>query len=713
MAGISGTSGQDFIHRLGDGLGVPGGFNEITGVTLGADSISGGLGGDLIYADNGNDTVNGDDGFDTLYGGQGADQLLGGNGNDVFRLLQISDISGLAETVNGGNDIDTLDFQSSGATGAVDLSAATLISVEVLLATQNDIILKSAQLDGFTSILGTFAQERLFLSDGGLVDLTGATINSIEEIRGNALANQINLTGVAIGQFVNTLGGDDSVLGGLGADFLDAGTGNDTLAGDAGADSLVAGDGNDVVAGGNGNDVINGGVGTDSLVGGAGNDVFRVTFVGDISGLAETVDGGTDIDALDFQSEAAGGAVNLANATLIDIETLLLGGTEVTLKAAQLGAFTTISGSFATDRVILTGGGVADLTGASISAIEEIRGSAVADKIVLTDVFTGQFVDARGGADQVLGSLGADIIKGGLGNDAINGADGADTLIGGQGADNVQGGLGNDLIQIAGISDVSALAETINGGADVDTLDFQGFGAVGRIDLTAATIVGIENLQIGNNQVKLTAAQMSGFEGIFGNFAYDRLELAAAGVVNLTNANIAGIDEFRGTVGGDTFLFAGAAGSFLINTLDGADSVQGGDGNETLQGGSGNDTLGGGAGADWLYGQLGTDSLTGGAAGDAFVFDDLSEMGLGAARDVITDFVHGQDIIRLTNVDANVDAVGDQNFIFIGSAAFSGAAGEVRYAGGVLQGNVDAGTAADFEIRILGAPVITLTDLQL
>lgn len=713
MAVISGTSIQDFIHRLGDGLVLPGGFTDLTTVTLGNDSISAGLGGDLIFADNGNDTVNGEDGFDTMFGGQGADRLFGGNGNDVFRLLQISDISGLAETVSGGNDIDTLDFQASGATGAVDLSLATLVSVEVLLATQNDITLTSAQLDGFTSIFGTFAQERLFLSDGGLVDLTGATINAIEEIRGNALANQINLTGVALGQFVNTLGGDDSVLGGLGADFLDAGDGNDTLIGGDGADSLVAGAGNDLVVGGNGSDVFNGKSGTDSLAGEGGNDVFRVTLVGDISGLAETVDGGDDIDSLDFLSESAGGAVNLANASLISIETLLLGGTEVTLKAAQLGAFTTIAGSFATERLILTGGGLADLTDATITAIEEIRGSVLADRIVLTDVFSGQFIDARGGADTVQGTLGADIIKGGAGADTIFGNEGADVLIGGQAADNVQGGLGNDLIQIAGISDVTNLAETINGGNDVDTLDFLGLGAVGRVNLAAATIVGVENLQLGNNQVTLTAAQLGGFESISGNFAFDRIELAAAGVADLTNANIAGIDEFRGTVGADTFLFAGAAGNFLVSTLAGADSMQGGDGNETLVGGDGNDTLNGGAGGDWLYGQLGTDSLTGGAAGDVFVFDDLSEMGLGVARDVITDFVHGQDIIRLTLVDANVDAVGDQGFTFIGSAGFSGAAGEVRYSGGVLQGNVDAGVTVDFEIRILGGPVITLTDLHL
>lgn len=713
MAGIVGTIASDLIHRLGDGVALPGGFTEVTGVTTGNDAISGGLGSDIIYADSGNDTVSGNDGFDTLVGGQGVDRLFGGNGNDVFRILQISDISGLAETVNGGNDIDTLDFQSAGATGAVDLSAATIISVESLLANQGDITLTSAQLGGFTSVFGTFGVERLILSDGGPVDLTGATISAFEEIRGNALANQINLTGVVTGQFVNTLGGDDTVLGGLGGDFIDGGDGNDVLNGAEGADSLVAGDGNDVVAGGIGNDVFNGGAGTDSVAGLAGDDVFRVTFVGDMSGLAETVDGGTDTDTLDFRTEAAGGLVNLSTTTLISLETLLLGGTDATLTATQLGGFTSIVGSFAVDRVILASAGTADLTGAAINGIEEIRGSAGADRIILTNVATGQFIDARSGSDTVQGTSGADVIKGGLGNDGIFGNDGADTLIGGQGGDNVQGGLGNDLIQIAGISDISGLAETINGGNDFDTLDFQGLGAIGRVDLTAATILGIENLLIGSNQVTLTAAQLGSFEGIFGNFAFDRIQLAAAGVVDLTDANIGGIDEFRGTAGADTFLFAGAAGNFVVNTLDGADSVQGGDGNETLQGGDGSDTLAGGAGADWLNGQLATDRLTGGAGADTFVFDDLSEMGLGAARDVITDFVHGQDIIRLTQVDANANAVGDQGFTYILGDTFNQVAGELRYAAGVLQGDVDGDGSADFAIGITGAPLITLSDLQL
>jgi hypothetical protein len=46
MANVSGSSANDFIHRIGDGRTVPSGFNEITGVTEDADNIDGKEGND-------------------------------------------------------------------------------------------------------------------------------------------------------------------------------------------------------------------------------------------------------------------------------------------------------------------------------------------------------------------------------------------------------------------------------------------------------------------------------------------------------------------------------------------------------------------------------------------------------------------------------------------------------------------------------------------
>jgi Ca2+-binding RTX toxin-like protein len=50
--------------------------------------------------------------------------------------------------------------------------------------------------------------------------------------------------------------------------------GNDLLLGGSGADNMNAAGGNDCVVGGGGNDTINGGAGTDVCIGGAGTDTF-------------------------------------------------------------------------------------------------------------------------------------------------------------------------------------------------------------------------------------------------------------------------------------------------------------------------------------------------------------------------------------------------------------------------------------------------------
>jgi len=206
--------------------------------------------------------------------------------------------------------------------------------------------------------------------------------------------------------------------------------------------------------------------------------------------------------------------------------------------------------------------------------------------------------------DQIDGAAGKGMIFGDAGNDSVDGLDGNDTIVGGQGADRSLGEVGNHVFQIPGISDISKLAKTIDGGHD-------------------------------------------------------------------------------GGHDGGTFLFAAATGIITVNLPGGAGIVAGGDGNDVQLGGSGNDTLQGGAGQGELWGQAGTENLTGDISGDVFVFNDLSDLGMGGARDVITDFTHGQDIIRLTNTDANLNLAGDQQFIFIGGSPCGGIVGQLRYAGGV------------------------------
>ena len=65
--------------------------------------------------------------------------------------------------------------------------------------------------------------------------------------------------------------------------------------------------------------------------------------------------------------------------------------------------------------------------------------------------------------------------------------------------------------------------------------------------------------------------------------------------------------------------------------------------NNFLSGGNGKDSLDGGKGADTLHGGKGADTLTGGEGRDVFVYAD------GDGGDVITDYVSGEDVIKLTS----------------------------------------------------------------
>lgn len=122
----------------------------------------------------------------------------------------------------------------------------------------------------------------------------------------------------------------------------------------------------------------------------------------------------------------------------------------------------------------------------------------------------------------------------------------------------------------------------------------------------------------------------------------------------------------------------------------------------------------GGAGPDKLVGDVGTDSLIGGAGNDLFLFYSVSDSQPGLSRDIIKDFVgNGNlpgDIIDISNIDANTTIKGDQAFTYIGSRAFT-AAGQIRYSGGILQGNTDSNLAANFEIQLQGSPLLVANDI--
>jgi Ca2+-binding RTX toxin-like protein len=190
--------------------------------------------------------------------------------------------------------------------------------------------------------------------------------------------------------------------------------------------------------------------------------------------------------------------------------------------------------------------------------------------------------------------------------------------------------------------------------------------------------------------------------GIFGGF---------------TIANGATIENANGGAGNDG-LIGNKAGNLLIGR-DGNDQVNAGGGDDTLQGGDGVDRLFGGGGQDTVVGGAGRDALWGNAAGDRFVFLYASDSSADARMaDHVRDFDSSEhDTIDLRHIDADATLAGNQNFDYIDSAGFTGAAGQLHYSliGGntLIEGDTDGNGAADFAIWLNGVHELSAGDFVL
>ena len=91
------------------------------------------------------------------------------------------------------------------------------------------------------------------------------------------------------------------------------------------------------------------------------------------------------------------------------------------------------------------------------------------------------------------------------------------------------------------------------------------------------------------------------------------------------------------------------------------------------------------------------------------------------AEDDIVDFAAG-DLIDVSGIDAVAafdingliikDAVNNA-FTFIGAGGFTTRKVELRYAGGVVEGDINGDAIADYRDQVVGAPALTATDFVL
>jgi serralysin len=254
---------------------------------------------------------------------------------------------------------------------------------------------------------------------------------------------------------------------------------------------------------------------------------------------------------------------------------------------------------------------------------------------------------------------------GGAGNDFLHGGDGHDHLSGGGGDDFLYGDAGHD---------------TLSGGTGADAMAGGDGNDAYRVDNADDTV-----------------AELAG-EGVDSVYASLPVYVLPDEVETLY---FNGLGAFTGTGNGLANVIHGGSGADLLDGGGGADELRGGSGADILLGGGGNDLLVGGSGSD---------VLVGGAGADMFQFSDY-QSGLGSSADRITDFMQGEDSIDLSSIDADLWTQGNQAFTFIGGAAFSGTAGELRFGfDGTdtwLQGDKDGDGVADFEI-VLSGPLVPL-----
>lgn len=274
-------------------------------------------------------------------------------------------------------------------------------------------------------------------------------------------------------------------------------------------------------------------------------------------------------------------------------------------------------------------------------------------------------------ADRLIASTEISVIRAGAGNDLLTGNGSSSSLY---------GETGDDTYNVIGAGD--KVIELADQGYDtvVATIDYTLSANVEQLRMSGTALIGngnaLDNRLIGN---------------------------ALDNVMNGYGGN----DTIQGGDGNDTLY--GEAGNDVLIGENGNDTIYGGDGNDTVVGNVGNDILYGGAGNDTIDGGAGRDKMWGGEGRDVFVF--RQEVITNRDLDEIFDFKRGEDIIGLSTIDANTKTAANDAFKFIGEAAFSKTAGELRFAaygdGVKVTGDVNGDGLGDFDIVLHGVATLS------
>ena len=410
------------------------------------------------------------------------------------------------------------------------------------------------------------------------------------------------------------------------------------------------------IKGTNYSDSLYGGAEADSIFGYNGNDTLKG------GGGADLLDGGNGIDTIFYGDSTVGVSVDLATGrgfggtaqgdTYVSIENVYastyndtLTGNDGANELYGLDGNDVLRGGGGADRLdggngddILKGGGGADYlfggsgndtadysnagpTGDSAGLVVDLANNYAAHGEAWGDTFSSiENVTGSAYQDVIYGNDVANVLRGYDGNDQLFGYGGADFLDGGNGNDRLDGGTG---------------ADTMKGGAGNDSY---------YVDSASDVVIEVAGQGDSDDLTSSTSYALSANAEI--EFMYT------------TNQNSTVALNFTGNDFNQ--YMSGNEGGNVLSGLGGADSLSGRGGNDVLLGGEGDDLLFGGAGAD---------QMSGGGGADQFVYYLTSETGsVPGAFDIITDFNAAQgDRINVSQMDANWQVAGNQDWTFIGS----------------------------------------------
>jgi Ca2+-binding RTX toxin-like protein len=673
-----------------------GGEDIITASPAIGGDYHGGGGNDVLIGGSSSDHLYGNEGNDRLDGRGSGDWMTGGTGDDLYIFDNFNDRA----VENDGEGNDTIESSVTIWEGyAVNVETLKLTGTAAIGATgdhrANTLIGNVAgnMLDGgggADTMIGGLGNDIYYVDEpaDSVQENPGEGTDEIRTDLGSyslaTLANVENLTGASeFGQTLTGNSGANRILGSQGADTLNGSAGDDFLEGRGAGDALVGGTGDDIYSfvdaedvateqADEGIDEIRTTLGTYVLAAnfekltavGAGARDFRGNMAGNV------VTGGSGNDTLRLHDGGGDGTSGLA-------------GNDIFFFGGALDNWDRIDGGAGTDTLVLQGNyagfimapevlagieGIS-LQGGSVTRWGQAGTSSYDYGLTLANAATAPGVQLRINGQSL--QTGEDFAFDGSAE-----TDGRFLLYAGFGIDTFTGGSGNDVFFFE--AGRFGAGDRIVGGGGSD----------------AVVISGAPDGVAGPAQVAIAAGALNGVESLSfnGRFASDPAARPSYSAVMQD-----------GNLGGGTLIVN--ASSLAIGQSLSFDGSAVADGRLRIFGGADGDTLRGGAGDDVIEGGGLGDAITGGGGMDVFVYRNVSDSA-GAARDVIHGFHFGNDKIDLSLIDANANADGNQAFAWIGTEAFSGAAGQLR-AGfdsdmnmWAVQGDVDGDGNADFQLYV-------------